>query len=301
MLTFKQFLIEGGKAMAEFNVVPVTKSALQLAVKSISEVIKIPNLEKNLVGSSALLYSDKIDREIGDIDIAILDSGMQDVIDAMKAVQLGKPRITAKYIYSYAIKAGEDPVQVDLIFCKSLDWASLIFKSFADSKFPSAVRNILLMSLVSLTLQHGKDLRILNADGEVIGRASRSLNLTHGAIRKFKSTKQKKDGSGRTKGMDDVSPDEIESLLAELGHGNVSFAKEEDPIDTGPELVKLVFGDDVSRELELDGCNAETLIAQIKKYRSDAADVFAEAEKRLDVQKVLTPETLDLFKQLTSK
>ncbi len=293
MITFKQFLIEGGKAMAKFNVERANKSDIEKVVKLVSNALDIDEqiIQDSLLGSTeSTLSGAKTDS--GDIDIAMsteqihpdnADKKMLALCDGRGSMNKGSK------IGSYAVDVGGKKIQVDLMFVNSKDWAKFIFYSAhgRGSNYPGAVRNILLMTAVKHTNELGKDLVIKDKD-QVIARASRSLKLDVGMERLFKiANKNKKTGAWST-GLTKVSPKDVQARAEELTGKKLKFSHDPEIIDTPDEVAKFIFGPSVKAK---DIMTAEQVIEQIKKLKN-GKDILKDAAEQLEESKLPVPKEM---------
>ena len=264
-LTFKRFLIkEGGKATAEWSTERAFKKDVQKAVETVASALGLSEkeLSQNLLGTSRLTYRGKKNSS-GDIDIAVNTKNFPDYHNKMQ--QLVQDRglyNTGTKVGSYAVEVNGKSVQVDLMFVDSEDLAKFTYYSTEgeDSKYPGAVRNIMLMTLATFILEDGKDFVVKHED-EIIARASRSLKLNVGLERLFKVAKMRKDGKGRTKSLEKVSPDELEHEMNDIDASKIGqFDKAPDIIDTPDEIAKFFFGKNVTGADILTAENVAKLI-----------------------------------------
>jgi hypothetical protein len=167
------------------------------------------------------------------------------------------------------------------MFVDSEDLAKFTYYSTEgeDSKYPGAVRNIMLMTLATFILEDGKDFVIKNED-EIIARASRSLKLNVGLERLFKVAKKRKDGDGRVKSLEKVSPDELEAELKDIDSTKVGkFEKSADIINDPDEIAHFFFGKKVFAN---DILTAEAVSKLIN--RTFTGEHLADIKKRIKDQ-----------------
>ena len=295
-LTFKRFLIkEGGKATAEWNTERAFPKDVKKAVSLVATAIGVEEKElaKNLLGTSRLTYHNKKSSS-GDIDIAVNQKFFPDYHKSMQ--QLVQDRglyNTGTKVGSYAVDVGGKYVQVDLMFVNSEDLAKFTYYSTEgeNSKYPGAIRNIMLMTLATFMIEDGKDFVIKNED-EIVARASRSLKLDVGLERLFKVAKMRVDGKGRTKSAEKVSPDELEAELKDIDPSKVGkFDKSADIIDNPDEIAKFFFGKSVSAK---DILTAEDVAKLINKTFSGEKlkDIKANIKKQLEKSGFEVPNEL---------
>lgn len=296
-LSFKRFLLkEGGKATAEWD----TKRALPKDVKKVVTLVsKALSLDQkvisdNLLGTSRLTFSDKKSSS-GDIDIAVNEKNRQKYHEAMMQLVGGMGLYnTGTKVGSYAVDVGNKRVQVDLMFVKSEDLAKFTYYSSEGeaSKYPGAVRNIMLMTLATFILEDGKDFVFKNSDDEIIARASRSLKLDVGLERLFKVAKKRKDGEGRVKSLEKVSPDELDHELKDINSSLIGkFEKSSNIINDPDEIAHFFFG---AKVFAKDIMTAEDVAHQIhSKYKGkDLESIRTAIKEQLDKSGFETPKEL---------
>lgn len=288
MISFKQFLAEGGNATSKYNTARANTSDISAALKFVSKTLNIPEkeLENNLLGSTELTLLGK-KKDSGDIDIALpLDKfDMADINKKMLSAVNGEGSLqSGTKVGSYAVPVNDKKVQVDLMFVKDKDWAKFAFYSGhgRGSKYPGAVRNILLISTVINTIEPNKDFILKDEDGNVIARASRSFKLDTGVERLFKIAPINAKTGKHNKSLEKVTPEELEAFLQKLGK-NIKFSKDADIINSPDKVAALVFGQSVKAK---DIMTAEDVIKHIKKL-PNSKDIFAVAKK--DLQKLSLP------------
>lgn len=295
-LSFCRFLLkEGGKATAEWGTERVLTVDMKEAISKISKALSIDEseLSSHLIGTSRLTYN-KIKSSSGDIDIAFKSEDPQKTHEKM--MQLCSDRglyNTGTQVGSYALEVNGKKVQVDLMFVDSVDFAKFMYHSSEGEKseYPGAVRNIMLMTLVAGILENGKDF-VLKQDGEIIARASRSLKLNVGLERLFKVAKMRKDGTGRTKSLEKVTPAELETELKDLDPSKVgSFDKDPDIINNPDSIAKFIFGNNAAAT---DIMTAEQVSALINSTFSGSKleKIKANIIKQLEKSKFPVPKEL---------
>ena len=286
-LTFKRFLIkEGGNATSEWETERAfpedVKKAVELAAEAIG--ISAEDLSKNLLGTSRLTYHGKKSSS-GDIDIAIDAKNLKKYDEAMMKLVKGQGVYnTGTKVGSYAVDLGKKKVQVDFMYVPSTDLAKFTYYSTEgiNSKYPGAVRNIMLMTLATFILEDGKDFVIKDSDN-VIARASRSLKLDVGLERLFKVAKKRKDGKGRVKFPEKVSPDELEAELKDIDSSKIGkFEKSADIINNPNKIAKFFFGENVKANDILTAENVAKLINE--KF---------DGEKLVEIKKEISKQLKD--------
>jgi len=292
VISFKQFLTEGGKATEKHGTVRATQADMQAALKFVSNAIEVPvsKLAKQLLGSARLTHAGH-QLDSGDVDIALPLELKTTAVEKLTAAVGSKPLAIGGSTFSFAVPAGDKKVQVDLMFVTDLDWASFSHYSSKDSAHKSAVRNELLHSALKFSAEDGKDLRVKDAGGEDIVRASRAYKLDTGVERIFKVAKNRKDGKGRVKGTSAVSPLEVQAALDALGHSG-KFSSEQDLITDPDKFAALLFGNTVTAA---DLKSAEQLIKLIAAH-SSAKEIFKDAVKGMIRRKLVVPPELEEYR-----
>lgn len=296
MITFKEFLAEGGKATEKLGTVRATKQDIEAALKVVSAQTGVDRdtLVDRLLGSTRLTLGGH-QKDSGDIDIALDDNEHErdEVIAKMTAVAGNPPHVTGGNVYSFAIPVGgKRKVQVDLMFVPDVAWAKFSHHASEHSKHKSGVRNELLHSALKFSMEPGKDVRIKDPHGNDVARASRAYKLDQGVERIFKVAPLRKDGKGRTKTPVHATPDEVRQTLSDSGI-EVKFSDKKDPIRDPDQFAKLLFG---SRASAKDLMSTEQLITMIRKYKPKDADaIFKDAVKGIKRLKFQVPDELKQF------
>jgi hypothetical protein len=288
MLTFKQFLVEGGHATEKYGTSRATASDILKALEVVAKVLGVQskNLERNLLGSGHLILSGH-KKDSGDIDIALPEDNMESVHGKMLKAVNGRGTLNkGTKVGSYAVKSGDKLVQVDLMFVPDVEWAKFIYSSEhgRKSKYPGAVRNIILMTAVSLTQKPGEDVVVKDGD-EVVARASRSLKLQGGLERLFKAAKVKKDGT-LSKTLDKVEPEEV----ARHAKG-ATFSNKADVMTDPTAVLAWLFGKGITPDMVR---TPEQVIALIKKRLPNSDAVLRKAAKELERNKLPVPDELNV-------
>lgn len=286
MITFKQFLTEGGAATASEGTVRANQADMKAALAFIDKHtdLKLDDMVPNLLGSSKHTYH-AIKRkdgksDSGDVDIAIQNGKFNktEIIDQLQDA-LQTEGFTGFYkesfgnVYSFAVPGERGKlIQVDLMFVPSEEWAKWSYYSEANSDYKGAYRNLLLINTAKYVMVKGKDLEIKDENGTTIIRVRRSLKIGDGFERLFKMLPMRKDGKGRLSGLKKVSPDEIKAELSRLGIEG-SFDENADTI-TKPDLVaQMLFGPSVKAK---DLLSTEQVIAHISKLKN-AKTIFKDS------------------------
>lgn len=290
MISFKQFILEGGSATAKWGTSRASKQDIEVALDFVSKAtgVSVKDLKAGLLGSTNLTLMGK-KQSSGDIDIAILQSQSK-ILDKLSTAVDGESSYNSgTKIGSYAVPVGGDrKVQVDLMIVPSLDWASWIYHSDEGdkSKYPGAVRNIILFTALARTQEKGKDFVLRDKDGRTQIRASRAVVMGQGMKRLFKTVKIDDDGKmGKT--IKAVSPEEIKAALDKLGK-KVEFSSELELTTNPDDVAKLIFGPGVNAK---DLMTAEQVISHVKKL-SNASEILAASKSELEKNKLPVPKEL---------
>lgn len=296
-LSLKRFLIkEGGKATAEWNTGRGNQADVKHAVKIVANAlgVKQEELAKNLLGTSRLTYNGEKSSS-GDIDIAVNSKNFPDYNKKMQQLTGGQSVYnTGTKIGSYAVEIpGGKKIQVDLMFVDSEELAKFMYHSSegVGSDYAGAIRNIMLMTLATFMIEDGKDFVVKDGD-EIIARASRSLKLDVGLERLFKVAKKRKDGEGRVKSLEKVSPDELEDELKDIDSSKIGqFKKSADIIDSPDEIAHFFFGKNVFAK---DIMTAEDVAEKINKTFTGQKleDVRAKIKEQLEKMGFEVPSSL---------
>lgn len=296
MITFKQFLLEGGKATEKFGTVRANQADMKSAIKFVSKHAGIDEklLAARLLGSARLTYKGA-QKDSGDIDIAVSteEFDKESVVSKLKSATGMTPHVTGGSTYSFAVPVESGrKVQVDLMFVPDVEWAKFSHHAAEGSKHKSGVRNELIHSALKWSMEPGKDLRIKDASGNDIVRASRAYKLDQGVERIFKLAPLRKDGKGRVKSVAKADPNEIQKALDQIGHSG-KFAKTPDVIRDPDVFAKLLFGPTVSGK---DMLSTEQMIGLIKKYKAKYADeIFKDAVKGMKRLNFQVPDELKKY------
>lgn len=294
MISFKQFLIEGGHATEKYGTSRAKQADISAALKFVSSVIKIPeqDLKSSLLGSTELTLLGKRESS-GDIDIAV-------EIDGDNFIEINKNMLAAvdnkgywnqgAKIGSYAVPVNDKKVQVDLMFVSSKEWAKFIYHSAEGrgSKYPGAVRNIILFTALSFVQELGKDFVERDEDGNITARASRSIKLDKGMERLFKRAKHNPKTGKTNKTLEKVSAEELTVHLKQIGK-NIQFEKDSDVINVPDKVASFIFGDGVKAK---DLMAAEDVIKQIKNKMDGHDKILQKAVEELKKNNLPVPEEI---------
>lgn len=294
MITFKQFLVEGGKATEKYGTVRATRADMKAAIAFVAKTIGVSaaTLKDRLLGSGRLTYNG-VQPDSGDVDLAISTDEVQkdDAVSKMTAAVGHAPHVTGGSTYSFAVPTGEKrKVQVDLMFVPDVNWAKFSHHASEHSKHKSGVRNELLHSALKFTMQDGKDLRIKDDAGADIVRASRAYKLIDGVERIFKVAPPRKDGKGRVKSVEKASAEQVKTTLSDLGIKQ-SFSDKPDIIRDPDRFAELLFGRGTTGSQMM---TVEQLIKLINA-RPDAEDILKDAVRGIKRLNFKVPDELKAY------
>ena len=294
MITFKQFLTEGGAATADFGTQRANKADMEAALKFIVKHtgLDMEELKGNLLGSTGHTLAGHR-KDSGDIDIAFEEGkhDREELVAKMKAATgMDKVHQTGGGVFSFAVPAvGDKKVQVDFMFVPSEEWARFGFYSSHETKHKGVVRAFLLMNLMKQLYVPGKDIQVKDEQGNEIIRVRRSFKPDMGLERLFSMAPMRKDGKGRT-AIKKVKPEEIEAELKRLGRAD-TFSKDPDPIRDPQKAVTFMFGKGV-KPGDID--TPEKIIALIKRRKDHATVLKNAAEDIVKTGLPLPDEMKDL-------
>lgn len=287
MITFKQFLLEGGAATVDLGTVRATKEDIDKALDFVSKHTGIvrSKLEANLLGSTphALAGTKK---DSSDIDIA-LEDGMfdrQEIVEKMRrATGMDKVHQTAGATYSFAVPTGPDrKVQVDLMFVASEKWARFGYHSDVRSEHKGAVRNLLLANVIKRIFEKGKDLSVYDDAHDVEAvRVRRAFKMDSGLERIIRVAPLRKDGKGRVAPRKGTA-EEARLILKQLGRTD-EFSADPDPILDPDGAAEFLFGKGTKGK---DILTAEQVIRLIFR-RPDHPEIFKDAIE--DIERIGQP------------
>jgi len=268
MLSFKQFLVESKQRAHKYSTKRANAADVKTALEFTSKVLGIPvsALKDDLIGSAKLTLMGR-KKDSGDIDIAVKTDDVDDIHQKMlKAVNGEGVHNAGTKVGSYSVPIGDKHIQVDLMFVKNKDWAKWIYGSEhgAGSKYPGAVRNIILMTALAHTQEPGKDFVHRDSEGKPVVRASKSIKMDSGMERLFKMAKYNKKTGRYNKGIEKVKPEQIEAHLKDIG-SNVKFSHDPDITDNPDHVAAHVFGKGVRANLLT---SAENVIRQIHNIKN---------------------------------
>ncbi len=284
MITFKQFLMEGGAATSDFHTERATKEDIDQALDFVSKHTGMPKqqLIDNLLGSTGHTLAGK-KKDSGDIDIAVEDGryDRETLVSKMKqATGMNKPKMTGGNVFSFAVPANGKKVQVDLMFVPSEKWARFGYHAALDSQHKGVVRNMLLVNVMKHIFEKDKDLVVKDGDEEII-RVRRGFKMDGGLERLYRIAPMRKDGKGRVAARK-ATPAEVEAELKKMGRAD-KFSKDPDAILDPDKAAEFMFGKGVKAK---DLLSTEQVIKQIFKLPNHA-EIFKGAVE--DIEKVEQP------------
>lgn len=242
-------LTEGGNATAEWGTTRANQQDMQAALQFMSKASGIPvdELHAGLLGSTELTILG-IRKDSGDVDIAV-DLGKYDMNEVhhkvLAAVNNEGSFASGFRTGSYAVPVGGGKkIQVDLMYFDSVKWAKFMYHSDEgrNSKFKGVVRNQLLMACVRHMIHPG-DMVVKNEAGEIIARASRSIDPNKGMRRIFKMVSINKRTGLPNKTLGTVTPAELRAR-----YPDAQFVDREDLVNDPVALVHALFGPGVEPE-----------------------------------------------------
>lgn len=291
-LTLKQFLLEGGKATAHLGTSRASQEDIKSVLKFLAPTLEMTydDLANRILGSGRLTLMGK-QKDSGDLDLALAIDMQDEVVKKITELVKSEPRKIGSSTFSFAVPAtGSKKIQVDLMFVPSIDWAHFSHYASENSKYKSGVRNELLHSTLKFSAIPGKDLIIRDKDGNLIVRVSRSYDLINGVKRVFKIAKKRKDGKGRVKGLEHVSPEEVEKTLKELGR-NDEFAKDADVILDAKRFAEMLFG----RNTQIADLGSTESLIKLISARKDKNEIFKDAVAGIKDRGFAVPDELVNF------
>lgn len=284
---------EGGHATEQWGTTRANQADMQAALQFMSKASGIPvdELRAGLLGSTELtLLGFRPDS--GDVDIAI-DLNKYDMMDihskVLSAVNGEGTLASGLRTGSYACPVGSDKkIQVDFMYFDSVTWAKFMYHSDEgrNSKFKGVVRNQLLMACVRHMIHPG-DMIIKNEAGDVVARASRSIDPNKGMRRIFKMVSINKRTGAPNKTLGTATPAEIRAR-----YPDAQVIDREDLVNDPATLVKALFGEGVRPE---DVMTVESLIDVMKRKIDDVKlleVIGRDAAAQLDQANIPYPPTL---------
>lgn len=260
-------LKEGGHATEQWGTTRANQADMQAALKFMSKASGIPaeELRNGLLGSTELTLLG-IRPDSGDVDIAI-DLNKYDMTEihnkVLAAVNGEGTLASGLRTGSYACPVGNGKkIQVDFMYFDSVTWAKFMYHSDEgrNSKFKGVVRNQLLMACVRHMIHPG-DMVIKNEAGDVVARASRSIDPNKGMRRIFKMVSINKRTGQPNKTLGTVTPEDLKAR-----YPDAEFIPREDLVNDPDTLVKALFGDGVT---PADIMTVENLIDVVKRKIDD--------------------------------
>ena len=292
-MNFLKFISEGGLATAKQGTVRVSKSDIDAIIPIIQQITGLSQTDvvNQFVGSTPLVFTN-VKKDSGDIDFIFKALGRDDKLDTISKFteKFGKPKQIGKSIFSFAAPVADHKVQFDLMFVETINWSKFAYYADPESKYKSGVRNELIHAVLRNNLKPGEDLVIVDDEGNLIARASKSFMLDSGVRRIFKKAMRKKDGSGYTKALAHVTPDEIQQLLDEYGI-TTRFSHHTDDTVKPEVFVAKLFGEGT---LVSDLSSAEKIIQLVKdKMPKKANKIFSDAAKGMEKRKFDVPKEMN--------
>lgn len=259
---------EGGHATEQWGTTRANQADMQAALQFMSKASGIPveELRAGLLGSTELtLLGFRPDS--GDVDIAI-DLNKYDMTEihnkVLAAVNGEGTLASGLRTGSYACPVGKDKkIQVDFMYFDSVTWAKFMYHSDEgrNSKFKGVVRNQLLMACVRHMIHPG-DVVVKNDAGEIVARASKSIDPNKGMRRIFKMVSINKRTGAPNKSLGTVTPAEIRAR-----YPDAKFVDREDLVNDPATLVKTLFGENTT---PADIMTVEDLIAVVRTKVADS-------------------------------
>lgn len=284
---------EGGHATEQWGTTRANQADMQAALQFMSKASSIPveELRAGLLGSTELtLLGFRADS--GDVDIAI-DLNKYDMTEihnkVLTAVNGEGTLASGLRTGSYACPVSSDKkIQVDFMYFDSVTWAKFMYHSDEgrNSKFKGVARNQLLMACVRHMIHPG-DMIIKNEAGDVVARASRSIDPNKGMRRIFKMVSINKRTGAPNKTLGTATPAEIRAR-----YPNAEFIDREDLVNDPTTLIHTLFGQDTS---PADVMTIEDLIVVVRSKVADAKlreVIGLDAAAQLDQSGVSYPPAL---------
>jgi len=291
MISFKQFLTEGAPRTHKYSTKRATAEDITKALQFTSKVLGIPitTLRSDLIGSARLTLAGKKE-DSGDIDIAFKPTDVADVeavnSKMLKAVKGKGVYNTGTKVGSYSVPVKGGSIQVDLMFIKNKSWAKWMYHASHESKYPGAVRNIILFTALAHTQEKDKDF-VIRDGGKPIIRASKSVKMDMGMERLFKMAKFNKKTGMYNKSLEKVDPKAIEAHLHDIGK-EIKFSHDPDITDNPDHVAAHVFGPGVSSK---DLMTAEDVIKHVHQM-PNAKEVVQASKSELKQLKLPIPAEL---------
>jgi len=263
MLSFKQFLLEGGKATADLGTVRATKEDIKAALTFISKATGLSenDLHDSLLGSTTHTLKG-IKKDSGDIDIAIHDTQSK-VVDDLAKVLRQQPVKIGSNTFSFAVPGADNrKVQVDFMLVPSKDWAKWMYHADENSKHKGKIRNALLRAVAAHHIEDGKDMVIKDKEGNTVVRVRKSLKNEEGLVRLHKVALPRKNGKGRVKSLSDATQQQIEDAIREYGKDPSKISMDRDQILDPDKVAEILFGKGVSSK---DLMSTEQVVSLILK------------------------------------
>jgi len=291
MISFKQFLTEGAPKAHRYSSRRATAEDIIRALEFVSKAVSVPvtTLKGDLIGSARLALVGK-KQDAGDIDIAFkpADSADAEMVNGkmLKAVK-GRGAFNAgTKVGSYSVPIKGGFIQVDLMFVSNKKWAKWMYHSSHESKYPGAVRNIILFTALAHSQEKDKDF-VIRDNGKPIIRASKSVKMDSGMERLFKMAKFNKKAGTYNKSLEKVDPKAIEAHLRDIGQ-EIKFSHESDLTDNPDHVAAHIFGHGVTAK---DLMTAEDVINRIHQL-PNAKEIIQASRSELKRLKLPIPAEL---------
>ena len=281
MITFRQYLAEGGSATEEYGTERANKNDIEAVLRVVSKALQIPvdTLAADLLGSTRVTLAGKR-KDSGDIDIAMSleDSDVKTIDAKMLALANGQGAYNpGTKVGSYAVPANGKKIQVDLMYVKNKDWARFIYHSeIGDgSKYSGAARNLMLRAALAVMIEPDKDFVHADETGREVARARKGITMDQGLRRIFRLARVNAKTGKHNKSMTAVEPEELAAFMKSIGK-DVKFSMDRDATDNPKEVVEFIFGPGTDPKAV---GTAEGVLALIKKHpKADEIMKIAKSE-----------------------
>lgn len=256
----------GGKEFGAETKGGIAKQDIDPTLEYVARIAKIPKEDLIALGSAG-----KKTRS-GDIDVAIdsrhyAPEDYERIVDRLrKALGDGHSLYRPGFdTHAFAVPIAGDPrngrVQIDL---KYNDASFLRFSHFSAegerTQYKGAVRSFLLASLAASLYKEGQDVRY-SEGGKVVVDVRWGLDVNAGLKRIYRMCKMRRDGAGRKKDLENVSPKEIRAEFPDL-----EFDGRQRTITNPSRIVTRLFGPGVKPK---DVETPEAIVALLKKHHPE--------------------------------
>lgn len=247
------------RSLSKVNIVRVSKEDVEPTIRYISLAANIPYNEIFPIGTAG-----KADTS-GDIDVVVNQKKhtpfkVHDRLVRHLGSEYGVfDKDTNTGSYAVPIRGTDDDrIQVDILFTDNVEWAQFAYFSAGDkSKYKGAVRSVLLSAVAATLDEDGVDAFHYDGDKLVV-KVGRSIEMNTGMKRLFQLRPHNKYGEGYTKGLQNVTPEEIKRLYPKLKFDGTDLI-----IDDPSEVVKILFGPE-TRPSNVD--SVEEIIELIQRF-----------------------------------